>query len=72
LLKQVYAIMKIKLFALLLFLAGTAFADNFRVHYSIKGSGHDITLQAESSAEARRVVMDMFPGAAVPGVSRVR
>jgi hypothetical protein len=24
----------------------------FRVHYSIKGSGRDITVQAESSAEA--------------------
>jgi hypothetical protein len=56
----------------LLFLAGTAWADTFRVHYSIRGSGRDITVQAESSAEARRMVMDMFPGAVVTGVSRVK
>ena len=31
-----------------------------------------ITVQAESSAEARRTVMDMFPGAVVTGVHRVR
>jgi len=37
-----------------------ALADSYRVHYSIRGSGQDITVQAESSAEARRVVMDMF------------
>ena len=57
--------------ALLLF-CGSAWADTFRVHYSIRGSGCDITVQAESSAEARRTVMDMFPGAVVTGVSRVK
>jgi hypothetical protein len=46
-------------------------ADTFRVHYSLRGSGHDITVQAEPSAEARRTVMDMFPGAVVTGVNRV-
>lgn len=51
--------------------AGTAFADSFRVHYSIRGSGRDITVQAESAAEARRVVMDMFPGAVVTGAHRI-
>jgi hypothetical protein len=56
----------------LLFLAGSAFADSYRVHYSVRGSGRDITVQAESSAEARRVVMDMFPGAVVSGVSRIK
>jgi hypothetical protein len=28
--------------------------------------------QAESSAEARRTVMDMFPGAVVTGVHRIK
>jgi hypothetical protein len=58
--------------AALLVLGGAALADTFRVHYSIRGSGRDITVQAESSAEARRMVMDMFPGAVVTGVSRVK
>ena len=30
-----------------LLLAGSALADTFRVHYSIRGSGRDITVQAE-------------------------
>ena len=47
-------------------------ANSSGVHYSIRGSGRDITVQAESSAEARRTVMDMFPGAVVTGVHRVR
>jgi hypothetical protein len=65
--------MKIKLIIIpLLLLASSAFADTFRVHYSIRGSGRDITIQAESSSEARRVVMDMFPGAVVTGVHRVK
>jgi hypothetical protein len=58
--------------AALLLLAGTTVADTFRVHYSIRGSGRDITVQAESSSEARRTVMDMFPGAVVTGVHRIR
>jgi hypothetical protein len=58
--------------ALLLLVVGTSWADTFCVHYSIRGSGRDITVQAESSSEARRVVIDMFPGAVVTGVSRVR
>ena len=57
--------------ALLLF-CGSAFADSYRVHYSIRGSGRDITVQAESSAEARRTVMDMSPGAMVTGISRIK
>ena len=61
-----------KILAALLLLAGTSWADSYRVHYSIRGSGRDITVQAESSSEARRVVMDMFPRAVVTGVSRVR
>jgi hypothetical protein len=46
--------------AALLLIAGTSWANSFRVHYSIRGSGRDITMQAESSSEARRVVIDMF------------
>jgi hypothetical protein len=42
------------------------------VHYSVDGSGRNITVQAESSAEARRTVMDMFPGAVVTGVHKVK
>jgi hypothetical protein len=64
--------MKIKLLVLLLLLAESAFADTFRVHYSIRGSGRDITVQAESSTEARRTVMDMFPSAVVTGVHRAK
>ena len=54
-------------FGFLLF-SSSAWADTFRVHYSIRGSGRDVTVQAESSGEARRTVMDMFPGAVVTGV----
>jgi hypothetical protein len=59
--------------AALLFLAGSAFADSYRVHYSIRGSGRDITLQAESSPEARRIVMEMFgKSCVVTGVHKVK
>jgi hypothetical protein len=59
--------------AVLLVLGGSAFAGSYRVHYSIRGSGRDITVQAESSAEARRTVMDMFgKSCVVTGVSRVK
>jgi hypothetical protein len=51
-----------------LLFAGSAFAGTFRVHYNIRGSGRDITVLADSSAEARRTVMDMFPDAVVTGV----
>ena len=56
----------------LLLLSSSAWADTFRVHYSICGSGRNVTVQAESSSEARRTVMDMFPGALVTGVHRIR
>ena len=46
--------------AALLLIGGSVTAGSFRVHYSIRGSGRDITVQAESSAEARREVMSMF------------
>ena len=60
------------LFLTVLTLAINAFADTYRVHYSVRGSGRDVTVQAESSAEARRVVMEMFPGAVVTGVRRIK
>ena len=43
--------------ATLLLIGGNSMADNFRVHYSIRGSGRDVTVQAQSTAEVRRVVM---------------
>ena len=58
-------------FGFLLF-SSSAWADTFRVHYSIRGSGRNVTVQAESSSEARRTVMDMFPGALVTGVHGIR
>jgi hypothetical protein len=61
-----------KLAIILLLISGSAWAGSYRVHYSIRGSGRDITVQAESSSEARRTVMDMFPGAVVTGVSRIK
>jgi hypothetical protein len=37
--------MKIRLILVaLLMMAGAAWADNYRVHYSIRGSGRDITV----------------------------
>jgi hypothetical protein len=56
----------------LLLIGGSVMAGSFRVHYSIRSSGRDITVQAESSAEARRTVMEMFPGAVVTGVHRIK
>jgi hypothetical protein len=64
--KQLFTILTV-----LLLLGASAFADSYRVHYSIRGSGRDITVQAESSAEARRTVMDMFPGAVVTGAHKI-
>ena len=37
--------------AALLLIDGSLMSDTFRVHYSVRGSGRDITVQAESSAE---------------------
>jgi hypothetical protein len=61
-----------KLILILLLIGSNAMADLYRVHYSIRGSGRDITINAESSAEARRVVMDMFHGAVVTGAHKIR
>jgi hypothetical protein len=61
-----------RLILILLLIGSNAMADLYRVHYSIRGSGKNITVNAESSAEARRVVMDMFPGAVVTGAHKIR
>jgi len=59
--------------AALLLLGGSAFADSYRVHYSVRGSGRDVTVQAESSAEARRTVMEMFgKNCVVTGLHRIK
>jgi hypothetical protein len=60
-----------RLMIILLLMCGSAMAGSFRVHYSIHGSGRNITVQAESSQEARRTVMDMFPGSVVTGVHQI-
>ena len=57
--------------ALLLALAGATFSDTYRVTYSSHGLIQRITVQAESTAEARRVVMAIIPGAMVTGAHRV-
>lgn len=51
-------------------IGGSLMADSYRVHYNVRGSGRDITVQADSSSEARRIVMEMFPRAVVTGVNR--
>jgi hypothetical protein len=56
----------------LLLAGGFVFAGAYRVHYSMRGSGRDITVQAESSAEARRVVTQIIRGATVTGARRAR
>jgi hypothetical protein len=58
---------------ILLVCANWAHAGLFRVHYSsIRGTGKDITIHANSPAEASRTVMDMFPGTVVTGVFRIK
>ncbi len=44
----------------LLLLSSTGFAGSFRVHYSIRGSGRDIAVEAEPSGEARCTVIEIF------------
>jgi hypothetical protein len=63
---------KLILIVMLLGCSSAAFADSYRVHYSVRGSGRDITVQAQSSAEARRTVQTMIPGAVVTGVHRIK
>jgi hypothetical protein len=63
---------KLITFAIALLISSSAWAGSFRVHYSMRGSGRDVTVQAESSAEARRTVMDIFPGAVVTAVHQIK
>ena len=58
------------LFALAM-LAASAFGGSFRVTYTQHGLVERITVQAESSAEARRTVQNLFPGATVTGAHKV-
>jgi cellobiose-specific phosphotransferase system component IIB len=51
-------------------MASSALADQYKVHYSIRGLGKDIIVNAESSSDARHTVQDMFPDAMVTGVSK--
>jgi hypothetical protein len=55
----------------LIAMAGTAAAGTFRVSYTLAGAGKRITVVAESTAEARRTVQDLFPGAVATGAHRV-
>ena len=55
-----------------LILVQSARADQFKVHYSIHGSGKDIIVNASNSDDARHTVEDMIPGAFVTGVRRIR
>jgi hypothetical protein len=62
----------IKIIIALLIIASSAFAGSYRVDDNVRGSARDITVQAESSAEARRTDRDMIPNAVVTGVHRVK
>ena len=52
--------------------AAKTFPNYEKIALLFHGSGRDIIVQAESSSEARRTVLDMFPRAVVTGVSRVK
>jgi hypothetical protein len=60
----------IKIIVALLLIAGSAFRRFIPGALQVRGSDRDITVQAESSAEARRTLMDLIPGAVVTGVHR--
>jgi hypothetical protein len=48
-------------------ITGSAFAGAYRVSYTYRGLGKQITVLAESTAEARRTLQDLFPGCYVTG-----
>jgi hypothetical protein len=58
-------------FLALALLAGSAFGGSFRVTYTAGGLIQRITVQAESTAEARRTVQNMFPGCYVTGAQKI-
>jgi hypothetical protein len=52
-------------------LAGSAFAGSYRVSYSLNGAGKQITVEAQSTQDARNTVQDLFPGAVVTGAHKI-
>jgi hypothetical protein len=52
-------------------LAGSAFAGTYRCTYTARGLIQRITVQAESTAEARLTVQNLFPGCYVTGAHKV-
>jgi hypothetical protein len=60
-----------KALLLLLAVCGTMHADTLRIHYSIRGAGKDIIVDANSSDDAR-YTRGHVPDAVVMGVRRVR
>ena len=67
-------VMKCKslLLPLRLALVGAAFAGSYRVTYTHRGLVQRITVQAESTQEARRTVQAIIPGEVVTGAHRVK
>jgi hypothetical protein len=57
---------------LIAFWPAAAPADTFRIHYTLRGSGRDITIQADSTQEARQFIRDAVPGAMVTSVHRIK
>ena len=64
-----------KLFLAAVFLAAmasAAFAGTLRLTYTDHGLIQRITVQAESTHEARRTVQQIFPNAIVTGAHRIK
>jgi hypothetical protein len=59
------------IFLALAMLIGSAFGGTFRVTYTARGLVQRITVQAESTTEARRTVQNMFPGCYVTGAHKI-
>ena len=53
-------------------LGNAAFSDTYRVTYTSRGLVQRITVQAESTQEARRVVQALWPGSYVTDAHKVR
>ena len=61
-----------KLLILLTVLAINAQADQFKVYYSIHGSGKTIIVNAATATEARATVRDLIPDAVVYNARRLK
>ena len=59
-------------FAALLLIGGSALADTFACTTRFAARAVTSPFRLNHRAEARRTVMEMFPGAVVTGVSRVK